>query len=403
MLKVIGGTPVHVSEAAIRQDVASNFAAHGAGLRTDSDGSSAVSGGRAQIRGFLHRVAAMAHRTHGIDMPDPARLDSIAARIGTRAGYRLDEGDWTHGSVRTDAASVFSGELTDKDGMLNRPQRRKRALSEALPVRSVNAYAERYESRFVEHEGEITHYTPGTTQVGTVGARVGAKRRDIHTFVTSHMVDWLGVLQGSLTALDDAAESAYAARELFADFAEELLVKGLGDAVSLWGLADLPVARIPLTEDYSGALTMGDVFADLSRLPGLVAQINGDRGDSVDTMFLASDLARKIVPVNNLNAGGSYTARDLRMALATLFTDMGVNRIVSTPSLNGFSGSGSAGMVLARLDGQRGLHQVSAMAPAPVRSASVLLGEQTLWAMRHGGLDINDATATAIITATVGS
>lgn len=390
-----------VSESSVCREIALARQHHGAGMRNDHVGA-AIDGARAQMRAHLHSIATVAHRVHDVEMPSQERLDSIASQLASALGYRCDDGEWRHESIRQDASSFFRDELTDRNGLLHRPRQRARALSEVLPSRSVSAYAERYESRFMSIEGSVTHYKPGTTKVATVHSGVAATKRDIHTFVTSTQSDWLAAMQGSQSSVDKIANDAVAVREVFADFLEGLLVNGIGSQMALWGLADLPVLRLPMGQDYSGAVTMSQAFADFAAQIDAVLEAHDERGDSPDTIVMSPRLARKLTPLNNISDGGDMTGSDLRAKLANLFDGSGITRWISAPSLRNFGGaSGTDAAILCRLDGERGLHQVPAMTPTAVRSVQSLTGQQTLWAMRHGGVDINDATACAILTATV--
>ena len=399
-LHALNGANIHnVSVESIITEVSLSGANYGSSFRSDSDGSSSISGGRAQFRAYLDTVNQMTARNHGVKPASRERMDSILNRLAPRAGYgfRSDSG-WTHNSLRSDSTSVFRDELTDRSGILHRPRQRKRALTELLPVRSVDPYAERFESRRLAIEGSVVSHKAGSTLVGNASSSVKSKKRDIHTFVTSTAMDWLGMLQGSRTSLDQAANDTYAVQELFADFLESLLVKGVGDAASLWGLKDIPAPRLGLSGDYTTTVDMQTVYNDFSQLIGRVQEVNEDRGDPCNTLILGSRLGRRMIPTSNITAGGSLVGTDLRRLLGNLFDSSGIERIVMAPALKNYKGNvKNDAAVICRLDGEAGLHMVSAMTQAPVRSASTLAGEQTLWAMRTGGLDINDATACAVI------
>lgn len=393
-----------IPETSICSELALARRTHGADLRTDSaDGGTAIAGARAQVRGYLDSVNSYAARLHGHKPASQERLDSLGRTLAEGLGYSHEDGDWRHDSIRTDSASFFRDEMTDRNGELLRPRQQQRVLSTLIPTRSVNAYAERFESRFLAHEGSVSLYRPGTTKVATVGHRVGSKRRDIHTFVTSTQTDWLAALQGSQSSVDHVAEDAYAVREVFADFHEELLVNGIGDQVSLWGLADLPMQRFIFAEDYEdGTATIKATYEAFISLLTKISEVHGFRGTPPDTLIIGPRFANALLPLNAIGSGGDMTASDLRMKLATLFDNGGIRRWIVAPSLAAFGGDPTQdAAILCRFDGQRGLHQIMAMTPAPVRSVESLTGSQTLWAMRHGGLDEGDATATALILATV--
>jgi len=369
--------------------------ANGNAVRIDSD---AVRASRAAIIAFANGL-----RTDSNEPLDPAAVAQIQRVAAKVCGLRVDSNGYASKLIRNDNSIASRDELTDKDGRLRRPRRRKNALSEVLSVRTVSATSKYYESRFLKTHGAVKEVSEGATVLPTVGVSISDTERRVAMLACKTETNWVTAHYDGAAAINRMGENAMAVQRFMSDAQEDMIVTGLG-GTGPGSLEDLAgIHRTRLAIDYSGATpTLGEIFGDLAKVFIELDEVHDHKGSAPNALIAGSRLLNSFFPANNIDAGGSMTWADFMGSLTRMFDDRGITQVVSAPSLIGFGGNANDdGFILANLDGEEGLHQVVSMAPAPVRSYSGETADGTIWAMGHGGVDIHDYTDVVIGTAKV--
>lgn len=370
-------------------------------LRADSATSAAVEVARRYSERIAHQGVVAGHLR-----ADQAASFAADIQRGTMEGLGWSVAD---GRLRSDASSFAPGSLTDVEGGLIRPAYTERVLSGLLPVRMVDADAEFFQpSGSLSQGGKMALHRPGMTNVPYADAAVGYIQQPIHTLVIATRVDWREAMVGRRSAIDIAAEKAAAAKEIAANTQEQMIVNGL-PGINFRSLANIGLVRIVSSVDYSSNPTMDSAYADLMRIVQRLREASDYAGSSPNVMAIGPRWAYAIRRLSNFAAGGSGTGSDLlatlagaNAGLAAAIGAAGITRIIEAPSLRDFHGDSTLdGMVLLNTSQPNGLRQVMAMPLSPVRSASSLTADETLWAMRTGGLDVQDGSGVAIAEATV--
>lgn len=385
--------------------------------RTDSAVSRtprAVMGARNAIRQHAREVAhttynkaRMAGHTVTEARRDEFERDLVEA-MASGLGIHKDGDALRCDGFRTDASWFPPDALTYREPGLVRSPFAPRVLSASIPVRNVDAWAERFQVGTVAGSGSVAPYRPGMTDIPRVGVSTNYRQRPVHTFVTSTSINWMHALQGARSDINIVAENAEAARDAFGEFFEEALVNGVA-GLDYNGIAQLGATRYTSTVDYSSAsLTLDDIYRDFATMVQSVRETAGFRGSPPNTLLLGSRWANRIKRTSNYAAGGDSNGSLLiaslagaEAGLARAMGQAGITEIIEAPSLTGFEGSDYDGALLIDRMDAKGLRHVVAMTPAPVRTHSSLDADETLWAARDGGLDLANGLAVGVAKAQV--
>ena len=96
---------------------------------------------------------------------------------------------------------------------------------------------------------------------------------------------------------------------------------------------------------------------------------------------------------NFANGGNAYASR----IVSDLFVEKGITKVVPGYSLQDFGGANVDAMIAFSSSEDSGLANVLAMRPAPVRTVETIGGRATVYAMRHGGLELPIATSALLV------
>ena len=332
-------------------------------------------------------------------------MAGMVSGLGWRVSAdRIDAAGW-----RADASWFSPDALTAREAGVIRPAYVQNVLSEAIPTRTVEAWAESLETApAISHAGSVAVYRSGMTNVPYVTGEATYRRIPIHDIVTATRTDWKVAFQSNRSPFSIAEENATAVRVAMAQFIESALVHGV-TGLDFIGLNQLGANRYRSSLDYSsGATTMDQIWADLIAIPEAIRVAAGYRGVGPNTVLIGPRWAAKIRAKANFSAGGNnetdlLTAlRRSSSGLAQALDAGSIDEIMVAPSLVGLGGEADRdGMLLFDRNNSMALRQIVAMAPSPVRTASTLTADETLWNARHAGLDLANGLSIGIATAKV--
>ena len=397
---------VGISELELESQLAQAHEKFGADIRTDSARPSPprVVQQRAQIRSFVEQKAQLAARLGTRGDVGQDRKYQIMQAIGEGLGLKM-----VNGEFRSDAY-VFAGEGIDGGFETIRQVNVPRALSEMIPVRNFDPAARLVKMRSIERTGSGTLWKSEQTVVPHSSYDAGSILRQVHHIVTKTSIPWDALLYGTLSDIDIAQESAWSARETLLDIKEQVLVNGF-TGTDLQGLNTIPIPKFTSLLDYSnGSVDFEDAYSDLIKYMLQIKAANYNRGGLGNAMLIGPALIARLLPLNNFAAGGDANGLDYFSAMAQnesgssrLFRSMGINTIIEAPALDNFGGDPtlSAALFFRMPAGPGGLRQLVGMEPAPVRSASTLTHDETLWATTIGGLEANVKESAGLFVAKV--
>lgn len=382
------------TEPLVRAAIEDAVQAHGRGVRLDSRRSAnpRIDTQRVMIR---HTAALM---VRDAEARSGTRLDSREAdhlRRDVEAAIADGLGLVVDGSVvRMDAAVHLPDDLLSSREPVVFPSAPDTVLTDAIGKRSVDAYAETVPTATGKRTGSFEEHSPAMDSAPILGWEVEEQRRTIKTFVAKTVTNWIELGQASASSINRVQEDAAAAREIWAEAREQMLVDGLGGG-SFKGLVDLnvPVYASPVNYATAG---IADVYADLIALvQTLASSAQKTNAPAPDSLWLGQRWVDQIVGKSNIAAGGSLSGVELlgRMAaqnegLSMALRSAQIRRIVAAPALDSLGpGENFSGGVLLRSSDNRGLREIVAMELSPVRSASTLVGNEQLWAFRGAGLE----------------
>lgn len=382
-------------------------------LRTDSRRSVApVTAARVAIKQFAMEVAT---NTANELRCDEAKRDTFASDIVEAMAYGLGyaevDGEIRCDSLRTDAAWFAPDALLSRDSQLIKPSYSPRMVSASIPVRSVEAWKERYKVGAMSYSGKMTVMQPDTNDVAYADVQTGFRYRDVSTFGVKIRINWMQMMQSGSSAVSLVQEKAEAARITSAEFTESALVNGVA-GIDFHGLKQIGCTNYYSSVNYSTETNLDVLYADFVRGIQAIAEAAGDRqsptGTGTNTMMIGTRLARCLARKSNFNAGGELTGDAFLAAvmranasLGAAMDQAGISRIIKAPSLNGFGAANRDAALLFDMNDDRALRQVVAMTLAPVRTHENLTAKETLFVMRHGGLDLANALPIGIFTAQV--
>lgn len=389
---------------------------YGNSIRADSKRASpvAVAGQRAMVRKTVVDTALMAERIGGRPRADENRLRQVVGVLGEALGLRAVDGRMDGMEARADS-SYFPGELVARDSNPVRVADEMRAIQESVNSRNIDPAMQLYESNAIGYEGTAEFYKGPATKIPRADYNTGTINRQVHTIVTSTAMDWLGAIYGGASSINAAAEKAEAADRALKTSLEDVLAFGAPgtDLRGLFGANRLPgIAYYPSTLDYSSdATTLGAIYADFQKFAQAIRKANNYRGAGRgDTLLVAPQVMEAIAQKNNIDAGGELTGSELFLAIqqanaqiGSALRAAGITAVIEAPKLGTVPGPAGtetnlAGAVLFRRGNMQGLRRVIALAPSPARTAEKLLGSETLWVLRTGGLECPDATSAGIAT-----
>lgn len=368
----------------------------GSDVRTDTRRSASpdIDAQRVTIRVFAGQTARMAAAQR--EVLTGVRVDTAAVERraldlveALASGCGLEERD---GQIRTDAASFLPGELTAMTGRVIEQPEVPQVLTATIPVLSVDPWKEYVADEYVGYSGRAEIARPGVTSVPRADAEVSQAQQSMHTIHTSTRIDWQEAMFGANSVLNVVERKAQSARKANRKFLEDALANGV-PGTTFQGITDLVCPEYYSTVDYSpgSAATIGQKHADMVAAIQFIQTAAQDRGMEANTIWAGPRLIRAITPSSNLDAGGSMTGSEL---LRRVLADLGISRIIRTPSLRGFRGQSTRdGWMVGHLPDDDGLRQFLGMDTSPARSATDLLGDETLWIMRHGGCNLASAVS----------
>lgn len=399
-------------EALVLGAIADAEADHGSDIRADERYSPpAVAGQRAMLRSALMRSALYCEHALGRPRADEERMAQINGVMVEALGLREVDGRMDGMTARADSYTL-PGELIARDGNPIRVRDQRRALQENVGVRNVEPGAEVYETNAIDYEGKASIVRPGDTNIPHADFGTKGTKRLLHSIVTRTAIDWERLLY-SAGSISIAGEKAEAADRALKTALETVLALGATgtDLRGLFGINSLIAAKRHSAVDMSlDATTLAAIYTEFMAWADSIREANGYRGGVGDTLGIAPILFAKLRGKSNLAAGGSATGANMFMALAgqnaqlgEALKAMGISQVIEIPAFNVVPGSvgtetDRAGAVIYDRGNSDGLRHVLALAPSPVRTSQTLTADETLWALRTGGLEAPDATAVGIAT-----
>ncbi len=385
-----------VTPAQIESFQAAAWQAHGESIRNDSARKSPgyIQTTRAAIRHFVNELCFTKSRLDSRGEISQARKNEIMEAYASGLGLKTENG-------RMDSY-FFPGDLIDRSGEIARLSNFTHALSDRLPVRSFNPWMQLVQTRGVQRTGSATLWKPGVDTVNHSDFYAGGVNRQVHHFVTKTTIAWDYILYGSLSDISIVEEQSRAAIETLKDALEDVHANGFQDT-DLVGVSGLQIPQFVSSTNYAApATTIEDIFEEFM---GAIlsfqsaAQFRGGRGN---TLFIGGNLYNAILPKNNFSAGGAVSGSQLfggvnllsgvaaaNAALGEMWKQLGIEYVYQTPSLDNFGGDStkSAALLANTPSGPNGIRQLLGMAPAPVRTAATLTGDETLFAVTTAGLE----------------
>jgi hypothetical protein len=326
------------------------------------------------------RADSIARETRG-------NADQIRARI--LAGHRRDA---TAGR-RADAASYYAMDLAANlpGSPIVRPRADLSDLLVAIPTRNVAAGAATWRRRFVTHQGAAGVYRPGSTQPPIASISRDEGQGEIVTYWTCVVDEWLEQLHDGFSGLDNAGEKAAAATRALEELAHTAILSGI-PGLGISSLQDLPMSRRASSLVY-GTAAIDDVLKDFAS--HLDAAVEAAKGTSrPDSIIVSERIMNRLNRYANFANGGNQYASQI---VQSLFSDRGITKVVPGFSLQDFGGANVDAMIAFSSSETSGLANVLAMRPAPVRTVETIGGRATVYAMRHGGLELPIATSALLV------
>lgn len=361
---------------------------------------------RAMIRKFVEDKATLASRLGTRGDVSEERQKSLMAVIAQGLGLSMNDGEF---KMRGDSL-FFAGEGIDGSYETVRQANMPRGVSALLPVRNCDPTARLVRVRTIERNGSATIWKSGQTQVPHSSYDAGSSLKQVHHLVTKTSIPWDAVLYGTLSDLDVVGESAWSARETLLDAREQIMVNGF-TGTDLQGLVNIAIPKFTSLLDYSnGSVTIEDAYEDIIAWAMKIKAANYNRGGLGNAVLIAPSFAARLLPLNNLAAGGDADGISMfsamaqtEMAVGRIFRSLGITTVVEAPALDSFGGDATMGAMLffRTPAGPGGLRQLIGMDPAPVRSASTLTHDEALWATALGGLEANVNESAGLLVAKV--
>ena len=326
------------------------------------------------------RADSIARETRG-------NADAIRARI--LGAHRRDA---TAGR-RADAASYYAMDLAANlpGSPIVRPRADLSDLLVAIPTRNVAAGAATWRRRFVTHQGAAGVYRPGSTQPPIASISRDEGQGEIVTYWTCVVDEWLEQLHDGFSGLDNQGEKAAAATRALEELAHTAILSGI-PGLGISSLQDLPMSRRASSLVY-GTAAIDDVLKDFAS--HLDAAVEAAKGTSrPDSIVVSERILNRLNRYANFANGGNQYASQI---VQSLFSDRGITKVVPGFSLQDFGGSNVDAMIAFSSSETSGLANVLAMRPAPVRTVETIGGRATVYAMRHGGLELPIATSALLV------
>lgn len=326
------------------------------------------------------RADSIARETRG-------NADQIRAQI--LAGHRRDA---TAGR-RGDAASYYAMDLAANlpGSPIVRPRADLSDLLVAIPTRNVAAGAATWRRRFVSHQGAAGVYRPGSTQPPIASISRDEGQGEIVTYWTCVVDEWLEQLHDGFSGLDNAGEKAAAATRALEELAHTAILSGI-PGLGIASLQDLPMSRRASSLVY-GTAAIDDVLKDFAS--HLDAAVEAAKGTSrPDSIIVSERIMNRLNRYANFANGGNQYASQI---IQSMFSDRGITKVVPGFSLQDFGGANVDAMIAFSSSETSGLANVLAMRPAPVRTVETIGGRATVYAMRHGGLELPIATSALLV------
>jgi hypothetical protein len=400
-----------VTEAALDSWTASAVESHVGAIRADSaeagmrvrrsyaghDNSAAVrvNAVRAAVRQHVAQNVARTRMLHAdAEVPEHREIELCEA-LCDALGIRADGNDIEHETMRADA-NFFAEQLTSRSTEIIRPNDVDEVVRAALPVRNVEPYAEYVDLDFLKESGKAALITPEQRDFNRVNYGVARDKARMHWFGIATHVPWSSAVYSQApTAIDEAAEKARMARRALERLQEEILIAGV-DGIDFNGLATAPIPRIISTVNFATA-TLGEKCAEITRLLQLVRSSADFVGAAPSVGLIDPRLAFNLRASNNLDAGGNIVgAGPINAAMST----EGLRNVVEAPSMEANfpspAGANYAQLVVYNPNTQGRIRQLVGLPPSPVSTAEIH-GTETLWAMKHGGIELGDVSSVAIL------
>lgn len=294
----------------------------------------------------------------------------------------------------------FPEELTGRRPTEVVRPRARSALVEGIPVRAEDPGAEVWLEATADFSGAIKSYRQGDTQPPVIGNEVAERRYAMHAWWTS-TVDYLMAAERARYAGRDPRQlDAQGVQALFVEHADSLLVSGQ-PGLDFRSFAHIPAPRYASQIDYSDpSVTIAARWADMLAFAEVPRQSSADAVDRGSVLYISPELLFRLAGSTNLNAGGSEDAEGY---VLRRFASRGIRRVVEVPRFRGAGGANIDLAMIAQDDGDPyPLRQVVGMRPAPVRTVLSPGGDQTVYAMIHGGLSLPVAEGAVIGSFKVG-
>ena len=326
------------------------------------------------------RADSIARETRG-------NADAIRARI--LGAHRREA---TAGR-RADAASYYAMDLVANlpGSPIVRPRADLSDLLVGIPTRNVAAGAQTWRRRFVTHSGAAGVYRPGATQPPIASISRDEGQGEIVTYWTCVVDEWLESMHDGYSGLDNAGEKAAAATRALEELAHTAILSGI-PGLGIASLQDLPMSRRASSVVY-GTAAADDALEDFAS--HLDAAVEAAKGTSrPDSIVISERIMNRLHRYTNFAFGGTAYASKI---VSDLFVEKGITKVVPGYSLQDFGGTNVDAMIAFSSSEDSGLANVLAMRPAPVRTVETIGGRATVYAMRHGGLELPIATSALLV------
>lgn len=380
---------------AMEVDAANQRSARGVRLDSAKSADPRAARVRALIRSYADAVVDAAKVAQGTRL-DAKGADHLARDVAAALAYGLGLHTATDG-IRLDASTYLPGEFMAARQPVIFPDAPETVVTSTLAKRVIDANALYVPTATGSRTGSFAPWAGSGTEIPVVGFEVSETVRTVTALVAQSLIDFEELARDGARAVSKVQEDAEAARQIFARLREDGLVGGI-PGTSFAGLGQTGVPIFTSALDYAaGGTTLGNIYADLILMIQTLRQASDEtRAGNPTTLVMGQRWVDQIVGRSNFDAGGSMSGNDLLATvtandagLAAALRQAQVRTIIAAPSLDApdWAPTGFSGAVLMRAGDQQGLREIVAQELAPVRTASTIVGNQTLWCFRGAGAE----------------
>jgi len=157
----------------------------------------------------------------------------------------------------------------------------------------------------------------------------------------------------------------------------------------------MPFQTVAGDWSIGSSLTFADAHANLSAKVLQLRIDEGFKGRAPNTWLVSGRLIARLIQFSNLAAGGSTNGLSW---FKGLMAELGITRIIEVPEFDQSPRTANNAMsLLCNIPNDQGIRQVVAALPAPVRQTAGRYGDETLFAMRLGGVNCPNTVSNGIL------